>query len=30
VAPFNGITGQALSSFFALPQGFSGGLFVAG
>jgi hypothetical protein len=30
VAPFDGATFQALSSFFALPQGFSGGLFIAG
>ena len=30
VAPFNNLTGTALANFFALPQGFTGGLFIAG
>ena len=30
VTPFDGATFAALPSFFALPQGFTGGLFVAG
>lgn len=30
VAPFDGATFQALSNFFALPSGFTGGLFIAG
>lgn len=30
VAPFDAANFTALSNFFALPQGFSGGLFIAG
>jgi hypothetical protein len=30
VAPFDGATFAALSNFFALPRGFTGGLFIAG